>query len=253
MKYAADFRRTARDALKGRWTGAVITGLVAAILGGASSTGVNLNFNINYKNNELQGGFDVGQITYDLERFSGLLPAVLGVVSVVFLFAVAIGFAYYILGSIVSVGYSRYNLTLLQREREPETGELFAYFKHWKTIAVTGLLRWLYTFLWSLLFVIPGIVASYSYAMVPYILTQEPQLPAQQALERSRQMMNGNRWRLFCLHFSFLGWGILNLFTLGIGSLWLIPYTKAAETEFFRELSAAGSRTSYGEEPWQNT
>lgn len=249
MKYAADFRQAARDALKGRWTGAVITGLVASILGGASSAGVNFNLNLNFENNELQGGFDVGQITYDLERFSGLLPVVLGVVSVVFVLALAVGIAYAVLGSIVGVGYSRYNLTLLQREREPETNELFAYFKHWKAIAVTGLLRGLYIFLWSLLLVIPGIIASYNYAMVPYILTENPELPASEALERSKAMMLGNRWRLFCLQCSFLGWGLLNILTLGIGSLWLIPYTKAAEADFFREISAPGVQ----EEPWQNT
>lgn len=254
MKYAADFRRTAREALKGRWSGAVITGLVASILGGASSGGVNFNFNFNFENNELQSSSDFGQITYELENmFAGLLPILIGVVSVVFVVALAVGIAYAVLGSIVGVGYSRYNLTLLEREREPEIGELFTYFKNWKTIAVTGILRGLYTFLWSLLFVIPGIIVSYNYAMVPYILTENPELPAREALARSKEMMLGNRWRLFCLQCSFLGWSILNLFTLGIGSLWLVPYTKAAEADFFREISMAAAQSPYGEEPWQNT
>ena len=99
------------------------------------------------------------------------------------------------------------------------------------------LLRGLYVFLWSLLFIVPGIVAGYSYAMTDYILAENPNLTASQAIEQSKTMMYGNRWRLFCLQFSFIGWDILATLAFGIGHLWLTPYKQAATAAFYREVS----------------
>ena len=97
-------------------------------------------------------------------------------------------------------------------------------------------MQWLYVFAWSLLFIIPGIIAGYSYAMTRYILAERPELTAQEALEHSRTMMAGNRWRLFCLQLSFIGWDILAALTLGIGNLWLNPYKQAATAAFYRDV-----------------
>ena len=94
--------------------------------------------------------------------------------------------------------------------------------------------------LWSLLLIIPGIIAGYSYAMTGYILAENPELTASEAIARSKEMMAGNRFRLFCLHFSFIGWEILCTLTLGIGNLWLRPYKQAAEAAFYREISGTG-------------
>ena len=73
--------------------------------------------------------------------------------------------------------------------------------------------------------------------MTGYILAEHPDLTAGEAIERSREMMSGNRWRLFCLRISFIGWDILCSLTLGIGNLWLRPYRQAAEAAFYREVS----------------
>lgn len=91
-------------------------------------------------------------------------------------------------------------------------------------------------YLWTLLLIIPGIMASYSYAMTGYILAEHPELTASEAIAQSKDMMAGNRWRLFCLQFSFIGWDILCALTLGIGNLALRPYRHAAEAAFYREL-----------------
>lgn len=88
----------------------------------------------------------------------------------------------------------------------------------------------------QLLLIIPGIMASYSYAMTGYILAEHPELTASEAIAQSKDMMAGNRWRLFCLQFSFIGWDILCALTLGIGNLALRPYRHAAEAAFYREL-----------------
>ena len=87
---------------------------------------------------------------------------------------------------------------------------------------------------------IPGIIATYSYAMTEFILAEHPDLTASVAIAQSKEMMTGNRWRLFCLHISFIGWDILCAFTLGIGNLWLRPYKQAAEAAFYREISGTG-------------
>lgn len=234
MKLASDFRSIARNALAGRWGIAVLAGLLAALLGGASSGGANFNFNFNI--GESSGDYnqfaDMGNIWN--EEMTGLI---LGVAMVVFWIALVVGAVFFVLGSIVSVGYSKFNLDLVDRQKEPEIGTVFGYFSHWKTAVVANLLQGIYIILWTLLFIIPGIVASYSYAMTSYILAEHPELSASEAIDRSKTMMSGNRWRLFCLQLSFIGWDLLAALTFGIGYLWLTPYKQAATAAFYREVS----------------
>ena len=94
--------------------------------------------------------------------------------------------------------------------------------------------------------VIAGLIASYSYAMIGYILAEHPELTASEAIARSKEMMSGNSFRLFCLHLNFIGWAILCAFTFGIGNLWLTPYRQAAASAFYREVS--GTERKLGEE-----
>lgn len=96
----------------------------------------------------------------------------------------------------------------------------------------------LFTFLWALLLIIPGIMKAFSYALTPYILLDEPELTAKQAIARSSEIMQGRRWKLFCLYFSFIGWGILCLLTFGIGFLWLVPYMNASVAAFYEDARA---------------
>ncbi len=101
---------------------------------------------------------------------------------------------------------------------------------------ITGLLITLYTALWSLLLVVPGIIKAYSYSMAYYIKCDNPTFTATQAIDESRRIMDGNKWRLFCLHLSFLGWIIVGALCCGIGVLWVNAYMKAAEAEFYQEI-----------------
>lgn len=96
----------------------------------------------------------------------------------------------------------------------------------------------LFTFLWTLLLIIPGIIKAFSYALTPYILLDEPELTARQAITRSCEIMQGRRWKLFCLSLSFIGWGILSLLTFGIGFLWLAPYMNASIAAFYEDARA---------------
>lgn len=96
----------------------------------------------------------------------------------------------------------------------------------------------LFTILWTLLLIIPGIMKAFSYALTPYILLDEPELTARQAITRSCEIMQGRRWKLFCLYLNFIGWGILSLLTFGIGFLWLAPYMNASIAAFYEDARA---------------
>ena len=96
----------------------------------------------------------------------------------------------------------------------------------------------LFTILWTLLLIIPGIMKAFSYALTPYILLDEPELTARQAITRSCEIMQGRRWKLFCLSLSFIGWGILCILTFGIGILWLVPYMNASVAAFYEDARA---------------
>lgn len=209
MKYASDFRAIARDALRGKWVIAVIVGLVAALLG-AGSDGPRVKLNINDHGANLNVGF-AGQTIYSTggSPHSGIGAFLIGSAIYIVLLALVFAAVYFVLGSIIQVGYARFNLELVDR-REPSFDALFAYFPCWKTMAAARFLQSLYVLLWSLLLIIPGIIAGYSYAMTEYILAEHPELTAGEAIDCSKQMMSGNRWRLFCMQFSFIGWNLLS-------------------------------------------
>ena len=92
--------------------------------------------------------------------------------------------------------------------------------------------------LWSLLFLIPGIIKSLSYAMTNYILVDYPQLSANKAIDLSRAMMKNHKYDLFYLYLGFAGWFFLCILTLGIGYFWLIPYTQTAQASFYQDVKA---------------
>lgn len=97
----------------------------------------------------------------------------------------------------------------------------------------------LFIALWTLLFIIPGIVKVYSYKLVPYILADHPELSATEAITLSRRMMNGNKWNAFVLDLSFIGWIILTILTAGIlGVFYVDPYMQASYGELYRALCA---------------
>ncbi len=124
----------------------------------------------------------------------------------------------------LTVGYVTVTL-MLARGEKPRLEAMFEGIgTHFVDRMLALLLTSIYTFLWSLLFIIPGIIKAYSYSMVPYILRDHPEMTATEAINRSREIMNGRKWNLFCLQFSFIGWILLCGLTFGILTLWVYPY-----------------------------
>ncbi len=140
-----------------------------------------------------------------------------------------------IIGGPYLLGYSIFFLSL-SRKQNPRLAQLFEGFYHFADALVAYLLMTLFIILWTLLFIIPGVVASLSYSQTFFILADNPQLKGSEALRESRAMMKGNRWKLFCLFWRFFGWFLLGILSLGIGFLWIFPYLATTMTHFYNDL-----------------
>lgn len=215
---ASDYRAKAREILSGKWGMAILITLVAGILGGLAT---NASGSIQFEN-------DVGDLKNlpDIIRTYLIVAASIGGV---------LGIIQFAIGGTVQLGYCKY-LLKLHDGGDGEVKDLFSEFNRFGDGFILRLLTGLYVFLWSLLFVIPGIVAAYKYAMAPFIMAENPGMTANEAITASKEMMDGHKFELFCLELSFLGWSILTVFTLGIGSLWLNPYINMAFTAFYRNI-----------------
>ena len=237
MKLAADFRKIARESLRGRWKIAVLVGLVATLLGGLDGKGPGIEFKMDAPGSSINFTYAGKTILSTAEGVNPQLKAfITGGFIYILILSLVLTVAYFVLSGIISVGYSKFNLNLVDR-MEASFNNLFEQSSHWKQFALARFLKSLYIFAGYLMLVVPGIIATYSYAMTDFILADNPELTATEALKKSKEMMIGNRWRLFCLQFSFIGWGILASLTFGIGNLFLNPYMSAARADFYREVS----------------
>lgn len=126
----------------------------------------------------------------------------------------------------------------ISRNRDARLEQLFDGFKYFSTSLVAYLLFLLYVLLWTLLLVIPGIIAALSYSMTFYILADDPTVKPQEALDRSKKMMDGYKMKLFGLGLRFFLLALLCVLTLGIGFLWLIPYANISMAKFYDDVKS---------------
>ncbi len=144
------------------------------------------------------------------------------------------------IGALILSGPMAFGLALafiqLTREGKMYIENLFKGFNNFGTTCIAGILQALFTYLWALLFVIPGIIKSFSYAMTYYIINDNPNLSANDAITESRKMMNGHKIDLFLLDLSFIGWYLLSALTFGILLLYVRPYHHAARAQFYENL-----------------
>lgn len=238
-KTSADFKRDALDSLRGKWGISLLVSLIAGLLGaGGGSTGGGFNYNFNSSDFSGMGssfGANFAGIASDLTTspYFYILSSILAM-SAALMFVITI--AWSIVGASAALGQNTYYISLIRREAV-RVDMLFDRFKIWLKAWGLSLFTSLFVALWSLLLVIPGIIAAYRYAMAPYIMAQNPDVGIREAVDISKDMMNGNKGRLFILDLSFIGWIILAAFTFGIGYLWLNPYMNAARASFYLEAS----------------
>ena len=233
---AKTIRARARANLAGNWGLSVAVAAVASVLGGLIA-GVSFL-------PELE---TVIPLEYypALQRYVDWWNEGLHIGSVTLNFRSGIfGFAAFLIGGVLQMGYADF---LLKQHEGQDTsfGDLFSKFDWFGTGFAQRFLRSLYVLLWTLLFIIPGIMKEYSYAMTPFILAENPNMTASQAIRLSEDLMDGHKAELFILDLSFLGWNILAALTLNLGNLALNPYKNAAYAAFYRQLQAEKQYTSY--------
>lgn len=247
---ARDYRRIARDKLQGRWGISLAVTLLAGILGAFGSNG-GANFDtsrLTLNSNSINNAFDFTgstELPHSIEQLSQFIErmlenpfvytALISMVTFGFLLGIALSFV----GAATLLGHNSFYIMQCQNRR-PEFKELFSRFRiFWRAVGLRYFMA-LFIFLWSLLLVVPGIIAGYRYAMAPYLMAQYPDMGIREAVNRSKELMYGHKWRLFCLQLSFIGWGILACFTLGIGFLWLNPYIYNSEAAFYLDRTGQG-------------
>lgn len=275
-KYASDFRAEARAALSNRWGIAILVTLLAGFLGGQSSTpsfGFHIDSSSEASLEQVLAMFKANAGDVAADQLLGALSSLALVLIPILLGALALSIVLLLIGPCIHWGLCRFRLALLDGQ-EPTVGMLFSGFKQvfFKALGLQILVT-LVVFATLLAFVIVGavvvavvalalpgasdtrieiaflavlfgigamlavMVISYRYSMSFYALVDNPNMGAVDAMRESRNMMKGNKWRLFCLQLSFIGWEFLCVFTCGIGYLWLAPYMGQAEAAFYHDVS----------------
>lgn len=137
-----------------------------------------------------------------------------------------------------SIGITYYLLSFVRGNKVDAVESLKKYYKYFGPIIMTFILVGIFTTLWTLLLIVPGIIAAISYSMVPYILADEvnEKTDVMYAIKKSKNMMIGYKWDYFVFLLSFIGWILLSVLTLGILYIWLLPYMQVANTLYYEEL-----------------
>ncbi len=202
--FASDFRREAREALRGKWIRTALILLLAGLLG--ASAGVTF---MDMGSGGMEYDMSLMRFGITLEDFRDIVRVVMAVTMVLNLISVFVG-------SLVRVGMFRVGECLLDGEK-PRVGMLFPKGIYLKAVGVK-LLTMLFVSLWSMLFVIPGIIATYRYAMAEYLLCKHPELTPMQAIDMSKRRMMGHKLQLFSLELSFIGWALLSALPMSIAA-----------------------------------
>lgn len=239
----ADLKSNAKATLKKSYWKALIVSFILALVGGTGEGGGS-GFGAGSSN-----GFNNDNI--DSFPVNDILPEILiiaigigfSILALVIAFRIFLGYPLEIGGKKYFVRATDYEFNMNYLGYSFEKG---IYSDSVKTM----LLRGVYNFLWYLLLIIPGIVKSYSYKMVPYILGDNPNIGPKRAIELSNEMTRGHKFDMFILDLSFIGWEILGALLFGIGIFFVFPYINATYAELYnslRELAIAKDYTTYEE------
>lgn len=207
-------------AFKKNYVSAVVVALLMGIFGTASGESSARRVS---ENSDIYSGnlFNVGMIT-------GLLAGITTVVILIVLVAKVF------VGNLLKMG--GYRFFILNQTAQPGIGTLLDGFRsgHYVNIVLAMFLRDLFTALWSLLLVVPGIVKHYEYLMVPYIIAENPAMDYKEAFQISKQMMDGEKMEAFIMDLSFLGWYLLSAVTCGLLAIFYVnPYVQASFAEMY--------------------
>ena len=216
---SSEYRSLARENLKGNYWQSVVVAFIAMVVGATLCGGSVFNVQLDAE--------DLSVLPRVLVQYFAFIATIGGIVS----------FVGFIIGGSVQLGYATYLLKQHNRAHF-DLQDLFSQFDQFKDGFLQRLLRGVYTILWGLLLVIPGIVKNYAYAMTPFIMSENPNMTASEAITASKELMDGHKGELFMLDLSFIGWDILAALTLNIGHIFLNPYRHAAYAAFYKDITA---------------
>ena len=216
----AELKMRGNMAFKKNYVSAVVVALLMGIFGTVSGESSARRVS---ENSDIYSGnlFNVGMIT-------GLLAGITTVVILIVLVAKVF------VGNLLKMG--GYRFFILNQTAQPGIGTVLDGFRsgHYVNIVLTMFLRDLFTALWSLLLVVPGIVKHYEYLMVPYIIAENPAMDYKEAFQISKQMMDGEKMEAFIMDLSFLGWYLLSAVTCGLLAIFYVnPYVQASFAEMY--------------------
>lgn len=225
MLTSKELRVKAWNSLKGKYWRAFLVILVMSLL---ASGGISLQTSSQTLTDALNL-VDPSEMDAEME----LGAAVVGTIAAV-MAAVGMAISLFV-GNAADVGLAHYFVRNV--ETKPSFADAFygfkvKYFRNIGTLLLVGIKL----ALWSLLLVVPGIIKSFEYAIIPYILADDAEITSREAFRKAKEMMMGNKWRLFKLNFSFFGWFVLCVVTCGVGTPFLLPYVSAANAEFYADL-----------------
>ncbi len=210
----AELKTAAKENLDGKWLTAIAVTVVAWLLVDAftSNNGGNAAFRYAMENGRFV------RVDSEGNAFRNLM-------SIVSL----------IIGGPIYFGIAAYFMRLARHEGA-EFSDLFSGFSLFKTNFILNLLIIIFTVLWTLLLIVPGIIAAIKYSMAYYIVNDNPEIGGLEAIRISKEMMEGHKMRFLEMWFSFLGWFILGIVTFGLGMIYAIPYYRAAKANFYLDL-----------------
>lgn len=139
----------------------------------------------------------------------------------------------------ISLGLISFYMGIARKENPP-VSEVFSGFSHFIKAFCLYFMIGLFTLLWTLLFIIPGIIAAFRYSQAYFILRDNPDIGVMEAINESKQIMKGNKWRFFVLQLTFIGWAILAAIPFGLGFLWLCPYISVTQAHFYDDVTGRG-------------
>ena len=225
MSNSKELRKKAWESLKGKYGKAflatIIVSIIISIAGAFTMFSEQLvNIVSRVKPEEMDNDMVIGAI------------AISGAAILLSLVGLFMGF---FVSNIVSLGCCSYFIK--NTGSKPALSQIFSGFKtRYGRNVKTLLLMDVKLVLWSLLLIVPGIIKSIEYSIIPYILADDAEISSKDAFKKAKEMMKGNKWRAFKLGLSFIGWELLCVLTLGLGVLFLMPYVEAANAEFYVEL-----------------
>ena len=216
-----DIRANAREALKGNWFIAIVASFIAGTFGALSS-----GFSS-------AGAGEVEEFSKLSELTTEEILVTVAVFGGITLLGLIISIA---ISAFITIGYAQFNLDLVDGY-DPKISTIFSKGKQIRTTIAANILVFLRVFFGLILFIVPGVIAAFKYSMVNYIIAENPGITAREALERSKDIMDGNKFRLFRFYLTFIGWELLVALTFGIASIWVTPYMNASFAAFYRDIA----------------